>query len=330
MTKRRVSLAATALVVLGIALYFGGRPARHASAPTELTALRQELRRLQDEFETLSMRSPDSAFATAPTQGLVIGVPVDVARDVARQTTAGFLGSVSLTLRGQRVRKSAEVEAEVLFARRTVGSYELDAQVLVARATLRPQGLQFSFAGGRMGFDVPVATSGGRGRVRLRLSWRSEGLASLVCGDVDATRDLEGRILPAVYPMSGSFEIVAEAGRLVLRPHFSRLSIRVQLEATPQAWRAFDELLAQQGRLCREAFERANVRRQLAKVLEAGFTVELPRGLLRDITLPVSVQQSLSLQDDSFVLEIKPAEVVVTAQTIWYGADVTIERDPGP
>jgi hypothetical protein len=52
----------------------------------------------------------------------------------------------------------------------------------------------------------------------------------------------------------------------------------------------------------------------------------LPQKLLRDIALPVSVQESLKLEDTSYTLEIKPAQVVMTPQWIWYGTDVTIER----
>lgn len=326
MTKRRVWAAVAALLLLGAGLYLGGQRARRAAEATEVAALRRELGRLRDRLEELSLRSTDASLAAAPEQGLVIGVPAGVALDVAHQIIDGYLGSVTLTLRDLLARKSGEVEAHVLFADRTVGSYALEAQILVVRTRLRPGELQVSFGGRRLGFDVPVATSEGRGRVRLKLSWQSRGLAGVVCGDVEATRDLDGKILPAVYPMSGSLDIVAEGGSLLLRPRLAQMAIRIRLEATAQAWRAFDELLAQQGALCRGALEKANVKQKVAEVLDRGFEVKLPLELLQDITLPVSVQQSLTLEDGSFLLEVNPAEVVMTAQAIWYGTDVTIER----
>jgi hypothetical protein len=328
MTKPRVWAAAAALLLLGTGLYLAGQRASRSAKTTEVAALRRELGRLQDRLEELALGSTDGALAAAPEQGLVIGVPAEVALDVARQIMEGYLGSVTLTLRDLRVTKSGDVEAHVLFADRTVGSYALEAQILVVRTTLRPGELRVSFGAQRLGFDVPVATTQGRGRVRVKLAWQSKGLADVVCGDVDATRDLDGRILPAVYPMSGSLDVVADGGRLLLRPRLAQVAIRIRVEATAQAWRAFDELLAQQGALCRGALEKANVKQKLAAVLERGFEVKLPLELLQDITLPVSVQQSLDLEDGSFMLEVTPAEVVMTPQAIWYGTNVTIERDP--
>jgi hypothetical protein len=108
------------------------------------------------------------------------------------------------------------------------------------------------------------------------------------------------------------------------------MSIRIRVEATAQALREFDQLLAEQGALCRGALEKADVKQKLAEVLARGFEVKLPVELLQDITLPVSVQQSLELEDGSFTLEVNPAEVVMTSQTLWYGTNVTIERDPAP
>jgi hypothetical protein len=328
MTKRRIWAAGAALLLVGAGLYLAGQRARRSARATEVTALRLELGRLQDRLEELSLRSAAGALATAPEQGLVIGVPVEVARDVAHRIMEGYLGSVSLTLRDLRVSKRGDVEAHVLFADRTVGSYALEAQILVVRATLRPGDLQVSFEDQHLGFDVPVATTEGRGRVRLKLAWQSTGLADVVCGDIDATRDLEGRILPAVYRMSGSFDVVADGGSLLLRPRFAGMSIRIRVEATAQALREFDQLLAEQGALCRGALEKADVKQKLAEVLARGFEVKLPVELLQDITLPVSVQQSLELEDGSFTLEVNPAEVVMTSQALWYGTNVTIERDP--
>jgi hypothetical protein len=330
MTKQRVWAAAAALFLLGAGLYLARQRARRSAQATEVAALRSELGRLQDRLEELSLGSTGGVLAAAPQQGLVIGVPAEVTLDVARQIMEGYLGSVTLTLRDLRVSKSGDVEAHILLADRTVGSYALEAQILVVRTTLRPGELRVSFGGQRLGFDVPVATAEARGRVRLKLTWQSKGLADVVCGDVDAVRDLDGRVLPAVYPMSGSLDVIADAGRLLLRPRLARKAIRIQVEATAQAWRAFDELLAQQGALCRGALEKANVKQELAAVLQRGFEVKLPLKLLQDITLPVSVQQSLNLEDGSFMLEVTPAEVVMTAQAIWYGANVTIERAPPP
>lgn len=191
---------------------------------------------LQQRFEDLSAASPDKTLVAAPGDGLVIGVPTEVARDVARQIVSGYLGKVRLTLRDKRVSKSADVEARVLFANRIVGSYDLEVLILVAKGTLRPGNLQISFEGQRLGFSVPVSLADGHGRVRLKLAWKSKGLADMVCGDVEATRELDGRIVPTVYPMSGFFDVVAEGGSLVLRPRLAHSTIRIRVAATDQAW----------------------------------------------------------------------------------------------
>jgi hypothetical protein len=201
-------------------------------------------------------------------------------------------------------------------------------QILVVQATLQPRELKVSFEGQRLGFSVPVSVAEGRGRVRMHFAWKSKGLADVVCGDVDTTRELDGRVLPAVHPLSGSFDFVAEGGALLLRPQAAQRSIHVSVAATDQAWRAFDEVVAQQGGLCRSAIEKADVREKLGAILTRGFDVKLPR-LLRDIELPVSVEETLKLDEGSFSLQIKPAQLVMKPPWIWYGTSVTVERE-GP
>lgn len=321
--------AVAALSLLGAAAwFFGVRRARFSPEAAEVATLRQQLGKLQQQFEELSAASPDKALVSAPGDGLVIGVPTDVARDVAQQIVAGYLGKVRLTLRDKRVRKSDDVQARVLFAQRTVGSYDLEAQILFVSATLRPRELRVSFEGRRLGFSVPVAVADGRGRVRLKFAWKSKGLADLVCGDVEVTRELDGRIIPVVHPLVEFFDVVAEGGSLLLRPQLAQRAIRFGVEGTDQAWHAFDELLAQQGGPCRGALEKSDVKAKLAEILAHGFEVKLPRQLLRDIALPASVQESLKLNEGLFTLKVETANVVMTPQWIWYGTSVTIERGP--
>jgi hypothetical protein len=171
-----------------------------------------------------------------------------------------------------------------------------------------------------------VSVSEGRGRVELGFAWDSKGIADLVCGDLEVTRELDGRLKPAVYPMSGHFELVAHDGALLLRPHFTQHAIRIRIEATDEAWRAFDELVDERSGLCQRAVLKADVKSRLAEILTEGFDVQLPRGMLRDITLPASVQESLKLADGSYTLKAAPAHVAMNAQWLWYGTSVTIER----
>jgi len=327
--RRALAVAAGALLALsGAALsYWNVSRARVAPEAAEIALLRLKLTQQQQEFEELIGAAPDQALASAPADGLVVGVPTSVARDVAQQVVAGYLGNVRLTLRDKQVKtKSDDVEARVLFATRTVGSYQLVTRILKVGAALRPRQLKVSFEGQRLGFSLPVSVSDGRGRVRLSFRWDSKGVADLVCGDVEVTRELEGRLIPALYPMSGHFELVAENGALLLRPHFKDNRIRIHIEATEQAWRVFDELVEGRSGLCQKALEKADVKRQLGELLASGFDVPLPRNMLQDIALPASVEESLKLQDGAYVLKVTPAHVQMSAQWLWYGTNVTIER----
>jgi hypothetical protein len=326
--SRRALAAIGALALLGAALYaWRARGARFAPEAAEVATLRRQLEQLQQEFEELTAQAPDQAFASAPSDGLVVGVPTSVASEMARQIVAGYLANVRLTLRDKRVKtKSEDVEAKVLFARRTVGSYLLQTRVVSASAVLRPRELELSFEEQRLRFRLPVSVSEGRGRVQLGFAWDSKGIADLVCGDLEVTRELNGRLIPAVYPMSGHFELAAEHGALLLRPHFTQSSIRVRIEASDEAWLAFDELVDERSGLCQRAVEKADVKRRLAAVLAEGFDVRLPRRMLRDITLPASVQESLKLADGSYTLKAAPAHVAMNARWLWYGTSVTIER----
>jgi hypothetical protein len=326
--RTRALAAFGALALLGAALYaWQTRAARFAPEAAEVATLRKQLELLQQEFEELTAAAPDQAFASAPSDGLVVGVPTSVARDMARQILAGYLANVRLTLRDKRVKtKSDDVEARVLFARRTVGSYELQTRIVSASAVLRPQELQISFEDQRLRFRLPVSVSEGRGRVQLGFKWDSKGVADLICGDIEVTRELDGRLKSAVHPMSGHFELVAENGTLVLRPHLAQSSIRIRIEATDAAWRAFDELVDERSGLCQRAVLKADVKSRLTELLDEGFDVGLPRGMMRDIALPASVQESLKLADGSYTLKVTPAHVAMSAQWLWYGTSVRIER----
>jgi hypothetical protein len=325
---RRAPAAAALVSLLAAWLYVwnAGR-ARFAPEASEVAALRQKLDELQQQFEQLTGSAPEQPLGSAPGDGLVVGVPTSLARSVARQIVSGYLGNVRLTLRDKTLKtKRDEVQARLLFARRTVGRYELQTRVLDIGASLRPRQLQVSFEAGHLAFRLPVAVSAGSGRARLTFAWDSKGIADLVCGDVEVTRDLSGRLVPALYAMSGYFELVAEGGQLLLRPRLAQRSIRVRIEATQQAWDAFDELADDRSGLCQRALEKADVKRQLAAILADGFDVELPRRMLRDIALPAGFQESLRLADGDYTLRVTPAHVAVTPRWLWYGTDVAIER----
>jgi hypothetical protein len=326
--RRALAAAATGLALLGAALYaWNARGARAAPEAAEVGALRTQLAQLQQEFEELTGAAPDQAFATAPSDGLVVAMPTSVVRDAARQIVAGYLANVRLTLRDMHVKtKTDDVEARVLFAQRTVGSYVLQTRVLDMSASLRPRELQVDFEDQSLHFRLPVAVSEGHGRVQLGFSWDSKGVADLVCGDLEVTRVLDGRVKPEVYTVSGRFELVAQNGALLLRPRFAQEKIRVRLEASEEAWRAFDALVEDRNGLCQRAVEKADVKTRLAELLADGFDVPLPRSLLRDIALPASVQESLKLADGTYTVHVTPAHVVMGPRWLWYGTSVTIER----
>ena len=325
--RAAVVVALCALAVLVFALKT--RRIEPAPAAAEITALRAQRQALQDRLLALTESMRELSLREAPAAGLLIGIPTEFTRDLARQIVAGLFGEVTLRLRNLKISKADDVQARILFGQRTLGQFVLDLEIPEVVGTLRPRPPQVTFTRNRLGVSLQVALVEGGGSALVHLRWDSRGVTSALCGDLDVARELKGTVAPADYAIEGGFAVAAESGSIVLKPRFGEVVVNLRVQPSDESWQAVDAIVEAQGALCRAALRKLDVKSKLAEVVARGFNVKLPHKLFREIRLPAGVHQTLDLQGIRLTVDVKPVDVVVTPLRIWYGADVTMKRRGG-
>src|SRR6185503_12498941 len=90
-------------------------------------------------------------------------------------------------------------------------------------------------------------------------------------------------------------------------------------------WGAVDEVAAERGGACRYALEKVDIKKQLAKIVDRGFNIKVPKKLHKPIRLPAGISRSLRVQGVKLSLNVKPTGVLMSPERVWYGADLRIE-----
>lgn len=319
-----VGLAALTLLSGVTVAYLRLRGPRLPPTPTprELERLRQERAVLQDRFRELTSSTDELDLASAPTANLLIGVSPGFVRNLVEQAATGFLSNVRLSLKDLKVHHEDEIRTSLLFKQRKLGDYKLDLNVDRVIGMLHPGEPRLTFGGDRIGITLPVSLASGGGQATLRWRWAGEGITGSVCGDMDVTRVVTARVVPATYSIKGAFKLSTSEGTLVAEPEFGIVKIRLRVEPTEEAWAVVDRLIEDQDKLCEMALKKMDVRKKLEGVLGRGFSVTLPSKIFRPIRLPATVNESLDVGGKRVKLSVRPIGLVVTAKRLWYGAQV--------
>lgn len=318
-----VALAATAGVVF--AARFAFRAPVTPPGPGRVAALTAERDRLQEDLRRAVIAGGEPSLARAPVAGLMIGLPTSFTSSILDQAVTGLFGETTLTLENLRARRTGVVEAEVLFAKRTLGTYALDVRIERVRGILKPGRPTLAYGADEVGVELPVRLAEGEGSADLRFRWDSTGFAaSLVCGDVDVTRRITFTVAPQDYEVRGSFGVSGAGDILELTPRFPELAMRIVAEPTEQAWSVVDAVIRDRPRGCEIALDKADVREKLAGMLGRGFDVKVPQSIFKPIRLPLGASRTVELPGLTLTLRVKPAGVLVADDRIWYGADVSV------
>jgi hypothetical protein len=265
-------------------------------------------------------------------------VPTSFTEAFVGQMVAGLFSEVRLRLKNIKAHAEGDVQAKVLFSRQTIGRYSLDVNVKEIRALLKPSRPDLSFGGDRIGIVLPVRVADGRGTASVRFQWKGQGLAGTVCGDLDVQHDVSSEVVPAHYSVKGEFLLAAEGATVVAKPRFGEVVLKVVLRPTEQSWAILqstvEDVKEDKSDLCGMAIKKLDVRAIVQKIIDKGFQVKLPARLFREITLPATVEQSVTVQGRTVSLDAYPIGLRVTERMLWYGVAMgAVAEDagaPGP
>lgn len=318
-----MGIGAAALFLAGYAY------ARFWVAPSkeELERLRQEQRMLSD---LLKKRLAEAVRVPgAPEASVVVGVPARLAERFAGEVVTSLLSEVRLTVRDIEVRKDGELRGRLLVGRSLLGRYFLGVRLDEVKAVLRSGKPRLRFTGDRVAVTLPVSLTEGSARGRLRFRWDGRGVAGAVCGDVTAAGEIGGTIVPTVYTLEGAFRLAAEGPMLVARPELEDIRLELHTEPSSESWELVEKTIREQGAVCRAALKAADLPERVRSLVGRGFTVTLPRKLLKEVRLPVGMQSSVDLEGTPIRFEVRPAGLALTSTRLWYGADVQLAGSPG-
>jgi hypothetical protein len=213
-----------------------------------LERLRQERTALQDRFRELTSSTDELDLGSAPTANLLIGVSPGFVRSLVEQTAAGLLSNVRLSLKNLKVHHEDEIRTSLLFKQRKIGDYRLDLNVDQVKGMLHPGEPKLTFGGDRIGITLPVSLASGGGQATLRWRWAGQGITGPVCRDMDVTRVVTARVVPATYSIKGAFKLSTSEGTVVAQPEFGTVKIRLLIEPTEEAWAVIDRLMGEAGK----------------------------------------------------------------------------------
>jgi hypothetical protein len=268
----------------------------------------------------------DELLARRPEGDVVLALPTPFVEALARDIVRGWFSAVDLRLRNLRVQKSGDVSARLgILGRRRVGSYALRLDLAEVQGTLSSGTPVLTFGGDRVGLTMPIRLVGGSGTGRATIAWESRGLARSVCGDVDASRPIEGTVAPANYVATGFLRLSATEGGFLIDPRFPGLSLRLKVRPSRRSVTALEELLASQGRLCNFAVDKANVEERILALVGRGFEVKIPQRFFRPVRVPISIDGAVPIVGTTLLLSATPDTLIITRHAVWLAANVAIK-----
>lgn len=291
--------------------------------PATLERLEQHKRALQSRLRELTQ--DDQGLSRAPKASVLIGVPTSFTESLVAQTVSGLSAQIRVTLKNLKVAKQDELKAKTPLGRMKLGDFKLDVTIHEVHALLKPGKPDLRFGGNRLGVKLPVSLASGAGRATLHFRWDGRKLAGAVCGDLDLTREVEGSVAPVSFRLNGEFLLQAQGDSLVATPRFPDVKLKLQVEPAASTWEMLDELVKQQGAVCRAVLRKVDVAQKLKELVGRGFPVTLSRKLWKPLRLPAGLQQQVDVPGErSALLSVKPIGLLVVPERVWYGANVEV------
>lgn len=288
----------------------------------ELDALGGEVAALEERLGALVAADPRRA--ALPQGDVVIAVPTAFLRTLVDRVFSDVASRVTLTLSGIRAHKEKTLRKGV-----PVGDFVVDLFVEEVHGRLAPGRPQVRFGGNEIGLTLPVEVREGAGEATVHLLWKGRRMAKALCGDLDVTERVSGRVKPDRYVLSGTLELATRNGEIVGTPRFPETRVRLRVTPSADTWRRVDALLAEKHGLCGWVLERVDVKKILAQQVEQkGFGVKLPLHKIRPFRFPAGLSRSVEVRDRPLALDVRTSELRIDEHAVWVGAEVRVSGTP--
>lgn len=284
----------------------------------EIDALEKERTALRAKIDELVVN--DARRKSMPKAPVRVGVPTALARDLVEKLTRGFVDQVALDLRNLKVRKKGTVKKVV-----TLGEYELKVDIARAYGRLKTGRPEIRFGGDKVSLTLPVTVVTGEGRATIGFKWDGKNVSGAVCGDMEVTQEVSGRIKPDTYPVGGSLVLQATAREILATPHFPPTRIKLRIDPSAESWAAVQKILDEKEGTCGYVVDKVDVLGIVRGLIDRGFNVRLPTEKIRPIAVPVGIEPTMSVRGQTVEVGIKVSGLAITEDVIWLGADLKLD-----
>jgi hypothetical protein len=244
-----------------------------------------------------------------------------LARELVTKVLTGFVDQVGLDLKNLRVRKSGSLKKVV-----TLGQYDLEVLVNRVQGRLTTGRPDLRFGGNQIGLALPVRVASGQGRATVHFVWDGKSVGGAVCGDLDITEEVSGRVVPESYPVSGALLLSATATEILATPKLPKTRVNLKIEAADESWAAVQKILDEKEGLCGFVLEKVDVMAIVRDLVGRGFGVTLPTDKLKAVAVPVGIEPRMEVRGQTVDLAITLGGLAITEEMIWLGADVAVRR----
>jgi hypothetical protein len=326
---RSMSHRGAVLVVLAGLVLVLVSPGCRRPKGVELTAARDDLKRLHARLEAAVAKDPLVAEALAGRTDLVLAMRKALVEDLARTVAAVYLDDVVLDLRSLVVSPHGDIRKRAFFGTITAGSWRATIRMDDLRGTVkaRPPTVRFG-PGPVVSMIVRGVVQETTGRVTVDFAWDSKGMMNAVCRDFEITRSVTGRVPAQEHELAGRFVLSADAHSVVARPDFPDRDFRLAVEIDPESWAVVREALATQDSLfrCGLALDPDDAVAQLRGLVGRGIPVKLPDSLFRPVRLPGALQETVEIGDRPAALLVRAGRLRVARDTLWANVEMHVGK----
>lgn len=324
MTRTRIALitaavAVIATVAIGLLMLSRWRDARQTGRELQADVLLLTTERDRLRAQVVGAVSRDPRLGGGPDRPLRIGLPTTLARNIVSTLVAGVADEVTLELANLNVHKRGSVRRVML-----LGDWDLKLRVTRVNARLSAGAPELQFGGNRVRLAIPVRVESGTGSAAVDFDWFGRKISGALCGDMKLREVVTGTVVPSDYRLAGSLELSTTDKAITVTPRLTVLRIRVQVVPSKASRDLVQRTLDARRGLCGFVIDRVNIPEALEDMLAKGFEVRLPVEKLRPMALPVGFAQTLTVRGIPVELGVSAADLMITNDMIWLGADLTL------